>query len=47
MIGDLLTTAGATLTAEAEAALAVAIPFGLTVLGAVIGWKLLKRFVKA
>lgn len=47
MIGDLLTGAGTTLTTEVTAALDTAVPFALTVLAAIIGWKLFRRFVKA
>jgi hypothetical protein len=47
MIGDLLTGAGAQVSAEVTDALGAAVPTALTLLAAVIGWKLFRRFIKA
>lgn len=46
MLADVLTGAGANLLSEITPALAVAVPVGIAVIAATVGWKILKRFVR-
>lgn len=46
MIEDALTGAGTTLLAEITPALTVAVPVGIAILAATIGWKVFKRFAR-
>lgn len=46
MLGTALTDAGADLLAEITPALTVAVPVGIAVLAATIGWKVFKRFAR-